>query len=100
VWIEANQHGLAVQPISPVFLYAHSDDELHNLSPAFATSLRDLQERFQALTKTEPDESQVLVLRLFDGPPPSVRSRRRVLDRPAASYDNHPIIGEKVAKQS
>ena len=33
VWITAQHHGSAVQPISPPFLYAHDDDELDELSP-------------------------------------------------------------------
>ena len=36
VWISAEQHGLAVQPMSPVFLYARTPDELTALSPAFS----------------------------------------------------------------
>jgi molybdopterin/thiamine biosynthesis adenylyltransferase len=77
VWITAQDRGLAVQPISPVFLYAHGDDELRELSPTFAAALRDLQSEFRTLTRTAPDEAQVLVLRLADAPPTSVRSRRR-----------------------
>jgi molybdopterin/thiamine biosynthesis adenylyltransferase/nitroreductase len=77
VWIKAQERGLAVQPISPVFLYAHGDDELHQLSPTFVTALRDLQSDFRRLARTGPDEAQVLALRLADAPPTSVRSRRR-----------------------
>jgi molybdopterin/thiamine biosynthesis adenylyltransferase len=77
VWIVAQQQGLAVQPISPAFLYAQNDAELHRLSPTYPMSLGELQTRFRALARTEPGESQVLVLRLFDAPPASVRSRRR-----------------------
>ena len=36
VWITAQQHGLAVQPVSPVFLYAHGPRRPPQLSPAFA----------------------------------------------------------------
>jgi len=86
VWIVAQQHGLAVQPISPVFLYAHNDGELRDLSPAFPTSLSDLQMRFRELMGTEPEESQVLILRLFEAPPTSVRSRRCIFPR-----NDHPI---------
>jgi molybdopterin/thiamine biosynthesis adenylyltransferase len=81
VWIIAQQHGLAVQPVSPVFLYAHHDDELRDLSPSFAATLRRLQSDFRKLANTKEDESQVLVLRFSDAPPTSVRSRRRSLRR-------------------
>jgi len=81
VWIVAQQQGLAVQPISPAFLYAQNDLELHRLSPTYPTSLRELQTRFRALASTAPGESQVLVLRLFDAAPASARSRRRSFSR-------------------
>jgi hypothetical protein len=80
VWIAAQERRLAIQPISPVFLYAHDDDELRELSPAHAAALRDLQSDFRQLTRTAPGEAQVLVLRLTDAPPASVRSRRRRLE--------------------
>jgi molybdopterin/thiamine biosynthesis adenylyltransferase len=79
-WIVAQQHGLAVQPVSPVFLYAHNDDELYELSPAFAPSLHELQYDFRELTGTGPDESQVVVLRLSYARRTSARSRRRSLE--------------------
>lgn len=77
VWISAQQHGLAVQPVSPVFLYAHDDADHTELSPDHAAALRGLQQSFRRLTATERDESQALVLRLSHAPRPSVRSRRR-----------------------
>ena len=77
VWITAQQQGLAVQPVSPPFLYAHNDEELRDLSPAFAGELRDLQYNFCKLANTAANESQVLVLRFSRAPRPSVASRRR-----------------------
>ncbi|KWX68777.1 Rv1355c family protein [Mycobacterium sp. NAZ190054] len=79
VWLAAQQHGLSVQPISPVFLYAHRRDELDELSPQFATRLADLQSQFHRLTGEGPEEATVLILRLTSAPPASVRSRRRPL---------------------
>ncbi len=81
VWIRAQQHGLAVQTVSPAFLYAHNDEDLRELSPPFAGDLGDLQYNFRKLAGTEPAESQVLVLRFCRAPRPSVRSRRRELHR-------------------
>ena len=81
VWISAQQHGLAVQPVSPAFLYAHDDEDLRELSPAFAEDLGDLQYNFRKLADTEAGESQVLVLRFCRAPRPSVPSRRRGLPR-------------------
>jgi molybdopterin/thiamine biosynthesis adenylyltransferase len=77
VWIRAQQHGLAVQPVSPAFLYAHDDEDLRELSSAFAEDLGDLQYNFRKLAGTEPAESQVLVLKFCRAPRPSVPSRRR-----------------------
>ena len=77
VWIRGQQHGLAIQPVSPVFLYAHDEEDLRELSPAFAEDLADLQYNFRTLADTEANESQVLVLRFSHAPRPSVSSRRR-----------------------
>ncbi len=76
VWVIAQQRGLAVQPISPVFLYAHDHEDLEKLSPAYVTALQRLWEEFRELAATAPDESQALVLRFADAPATSVRSRR------------------------
>jgi hypothetical protein len=81
VWIRAQQHGLAVQPVSPAFLYAQLDEDLRELSPAFAEDLGDLQYNFRKLADTEASESQVLVLRFCRAPRPTVGSRRRGLHR-------------------
>jgi hypothetical protein len=77
VWVAAQQHGLAVQPVSPVFLYAHDDHDLKELAAEHVAELRQLQHQFRALTGTGPDEAQALVLRFSHAPKPSVRSRRR-----------------------
>jgi hypothetical protein len=81
VWIRAQQHGVAVQPVSPAFLYAHDDEDLRELSPAFAEDLGDLQYNFRKLADTEVGDSQVLVLRFSRAPRPTVGSRRRGLHR-------------------
>lgn len=77
VWIRAQQRGLAVHPVSPLFLYAHEEDELRALSPRFASSLVNLRREFHDLAGTRRGESQIIVFRLFEAPPASVRSRRR-----------------------
>jgi hypothetical protein len=77
VWVAAQRCGLAVQPISPVFLYAHGHEDLDKLSPAHAQALQRLQDRFRELTATAPGDSYALVLRFADAPATSVRSRRK-----------------------
>jgi molybdopterin/thiamine biosynthesis adenylyltransferase len=80
VWITAQQHGLSVQPVSPVFLYAHNPGDFDELSPQFADQLRQLQRDFRRLADIPAGDSVVLILRFAYGPPASVRSRRS-LDR-------------------
>ncbi|SHV73517.1 putative molybdopterin biosynthesis protein MoeY [Mycobacteroides abscessus subsp. abscessus] len=76
VWMAAQHAGLAVQPMSPPFLYAHTGTELGELSGKYADELRRLQDAFHALTSKGPDETVVLALRISDAPPASVPSRR------------------------
>jgi molybdopterin/thiamine biosynthesis adenylyltransferase len=80
VWIIAQQLGLSVQPVSPVFLYAHNQADFDELSPQFAKELTQLQHDFRRLAGVPTEESIVLVLRFAVAPPASVQSRRS-LDR-------------------
>jgi molybdopterin/thiamine biosynthesis adenylyltransferase len=77
VWVLAQQLGLAVQPISPVFLYAHDQADVEELSATHAHALADLKDEFRELLATSPDESLALVLRFADAPATSAWSRRR-----------------------
>ncbi|MEJ2870658.1 Rv1355c family protein [Actinomycetospora sp. OC33-EN08] len=79
VWVEAQARGLAVHPTSPVFLYAHSADDLDELSGEFADELADLQRRFSRAVGLADGEVVALVLRLGHTAGPPVRSRRRPL---------------------
>jgi len=78
VWIAAQLHGLAVQPISPVFLYARDAEDLTELSSSFADALRDLQQEFRQLARIPTGNFPVLVLRFAVSGPASVRSRRNI----------------------
>jgi molybdopterin/thiamine biosynthesis adenylyltransferase len=80
VWITAQQYGLAVQPVSPVFLYARDANDLTELSTSFANELGGLQQEFRELVRIPAGNFPVLVLRFAVGGPASVRSRRS-LDR-------------------
>jgi hypothetical protein len=77
VWVVAQQNGIAVQPVSPVFLYAHDDRDLEELSPTRVSALRRLRDDFRKLSAIEADDAIALVLRFADAPATSVRSRRR-----------------------
>lgn len=85
LWIVAQQHGLAVQPISPTFSYAHTEDELGELSPRFAHRLAELHTEFRHLTAPRPGEVPVLTLRFTTAALASVRSRRRPLNNAASA---------------
>lgn len=77
IWIAAQEKNLAIQPISPAFLYAREPQEFDALSPAYSRQLADLQYSFKTLFDIESDESLILILRLCRAPRPSVPSRRR-----------------------
>jgi len=78
VWIAAQERGLAVQPMSPVFLYARNADELAALSPSFAEELDLLKKRFEEVAGIPPDSFVALALRFAFSGPTSVRSRRSI----------------------
>jgi molybdopterin/thiamine biosynthesis adenylyltransferase len=76
VWITAQRSGLAVQPMSPIFLYARGADDLDRVSTAFGDELSALQEEFGRLVGTGPGDAVALVLRFAVSEPASVRSLR------------------------
>ena len=78
-WIQAQQSGLAVHPLSPVFLHAIKPDELTEMSPIYSAELQRLQSGFRRLARTPAGDSLVLVLKLSRAPQSSVRSGRREL---------------------
>ncbi|MET7771590.1 Rv1355c family protein [Nocardia sp. NPDC005366] len=81
VWIEAQRRGLAVQPISPLHLYARGSGELRAISPDYVDTLTSLQSRFLNLLGVPGHEIMALVLRLSypAAETAPVRSRRRPL---------------------
>lgn len=77
VWITAERHGLAVHPVSPVFLYARDDSEFRALAPRHADHLARLRRELTGLLAVDPATSIALVVRLSHGAAPALRSRRR-----------------------
>jgi hypothetical protein len=90
VWVTAQTIGLAVQPVSPVFLYAHDDADLETLSRTYASTLRRLSDDFRTLSAIAPDESVALVLRFSDAPATTVRSKRRAVDTSSLVHNSRP----------
>ncbi|MGH9919444.1 MAG: Rv1355c family protein [Nitrososphaerales archaeon] len=81
VWLTAELAGLAVHPTSPLFIYAHTEEDFHALvGDQFRARLRALANVFCEQIGLGEDEHIGLVLRLSKAPKPSVRSRRIPLD--------------------
>lgn len=76
VWIAAQQLGLSVQPVSPVFLYVRSAEDLSEVSMSFRGELAGLQQEFRQLIGIPAGASPALVLRFGFSGRASVRSRR------------------------
>jgi molybdopterin/thiamine biosynthesis adenylyltransferase len=77
LWLTAELHGLAVQPVSPVFLYAVDEKDLVRLGgERHVETIFGLSQRFHDFWDLEDGEQATLVLRLSHAAPPSVRSAR------------------------
>jgi nitroreductase len=77
LWLTAEVHGLAVQPVSPVFLYAVDDKDLLRLGgERHVDTLFALSQRFNEFWDLDDGEHVALLLRLSHAPPPSTRSAR------------------------
>jgi hypothetical protein len=76
-WLTCEMHGLAVQPTSPVFLYAVGESDLRQLSgERYLDESYQLFERFNEFWGISDGETAVMVFRIFQAPPPSVHSIR------------------------
>jgi hypothetical protein len=76
-WLSAEMHGLAVQPVSPVFLYAVDEEDLLGLGgERYLDEMFRLSERFNGLWDLNEGETMVMVMRVLHAAPPSVRSAR------------------------
>ena len=79
--IAAQQGGLIIQPLSPVFFYACCAEELAELSRSFANELGDLQQEFRRLERIPVEAYPALVLRFgcrrlgFGAEPPQFWAR-------------------------
>jgi nitroreductase len=80
LWLAAEAAGLAVQPVSPVFVFAVDPDDFVSLVPeAYVARMRALESRLRCLAGLAPGEALALVLRLSHAPPASTRSLRLAL---------------------
>ncbi|WP_413768723.1 Rv1355c family protein [Rhodococcus pyridinivorans] len=77
VWIAAQEIGLAVQPVSPVFLYADTRSDLERLSPRHVDDLDALRQDLHAVLKIPEGGGLALLLRFGRASAATMRSRRR-----------------------
>jgi len=80
-WLSAEMNGLAVQPASPVFLYAVDETDMLTLAgERYLDEMFALSERFHEFWGLSDGETAVMVFRIFRAPPPSVHSVRLPLN--------------------
>jgi nitroreductase len=75
-WVTAEHHGLAIQPCSPVFVFATTREDFVMLSQEYSGKLERLAAEFRSLVGLAADEALALVMRVSHAPAPSTRSRR------------------------
>lgn len=80
LWLAADGAGIALHPVSPVFVMAVDDADLDELvGERHRDAVRDLARRLRQLLAVPDDEQYALVLRASRSPEPTVRSGRRPL---------------------
>ncbi|MGB7104833.1 MAG: Rv1355c family protein [Acidimicrobiales bacterium] len=79
-WLGAELHGLALQPVSPLFLYATNEADLVGLGgERYLDEMYELSQQFNKAWDLEEGEVMAMVMRVIHAPPPSVHSIRRPL---------------------
>ncbi len=77
LWLEATRRKIGLQPISPIFGYAHEAEELIDLvGPERGQALVDMRESAFSAIGIQPGHAFVLALRAHLGPPPTAISAR------------------------
>lgn len=90
-WLSAEMHGLAIQPASPVFLYAVDEADLVQMAgERYLDEMNSLSEQFHDFWGLSDGETAVMVFRIFQAPPPSVHSIRLPLSH-VLSREAHTI---------
>jgi hypothetical protein len=80
-WLVTQSLGLAVQPVSPLFVYANGEEDLRQLGgERHLDEMFAMSERFSHLLELVDGETVALLVRVFDAPRPSVRSIRLPLE--------------------
>lgn len=80
LWLASQAAGLAVQPVSPVCVFAVDDDDFAGLvPPPYVARLRTLAQRLRQVLGVDDGEHLALVVRLSHAAPPTMRSERKPL---------------------
>jgi hypothetical protein len=81
-WLAAEKENLAIQPVSPLFIYANDEKELLEIGgERHLDEMFRLQMRLRELLALEDGETMVMVMRVLHASPPSVHSIRRPLSQ-------------------
>jgi len=76
-WLTSEAQGLAVHPVSPVFLYAVDEEECLGLvGERNLDAMVSLTHQFNELLELEAGERVALLMRVLHAPPPSILSAR------------------------
>jgi molybdopterin/thiamine biosynthesis adenylyltransferase len=99
-WLSAEMHGLAIQPVSPLFLYATDEKDLVGLGgERHLDEMYELSQRFNKVWDLEDGETMAMVMRVIHAAPPSVRSVRRPLHE-VLVRDFDPMVADQVDSMS
>ncbi|WP_010539674.1 Rv1355c family protein [Dietzia alimentaria] len=80
LWVRATSAGLAVYPMTPIFLHAVSQTDFTALAPHHADELAELAEQFRQLTRPIDCEVPAMLLLLSHAPTTGPVSRRRPVE--------------------
>jgi molybdopterin/thiamine biosynthesis adenylyltransferase/nitroreductase len=81
IWLTAERAGLAIQPVSPVFIFADDPAEYAGLvEPPLVEHLEDIAREFRHHSGVPQRETIALVLRVSHAPDPTARSLRLPTD--------------------
>ena len=80
LWLEATRQGLAIHPWGSPFLFQRLLEDGDSLEGWERSALNGAAEAFEGVVGLDRDRPVLLILRVSQGDPPSVRSLRRPVD--------------------
>jgi hypothetical protein len=81
-WLSSELLGLAIQPVSPIFLFASNDDDLRELGgERYLDAIHDVSRQFGAFWQLGAGETLTMMLRVSHAPRPSAHSVRLPLEQ-------------------